>query len=81
MRQADAGFGTLPVMSNMTLFRAQHLVKRFGSTTVVDDLSFEIHVGECLGVIGPNGAGKTTTIRMCLGLAAAERWIGFHRFV
>ena len=59
-------------MSAMTLFRAQHLVKRFGTTTVVDDLSFEIHTGECLGVIGPNGAGKTTTIRMCLGLAAAD---------
>ena len=40
--------------------------------TVVDDLSFEIAPGECLGVIGPNGAGKTTTIRMCLGLTAPD---------
>jgi len=39
---------------------------------VVDDLSFEIAPGECLGVIGPNGAGKTTTIRMCLGLTAPD---------
>ena len=38
---------------------------------MVDDLSFEIAPGECLGVIGPNGAGKTTTIRMCLGPAPA----------
>ena len=48
--------------------RCSHLTKRFGNTTVVDDLSFELHAGECLGVIGPNGAGKTTTLRMCLGL-------------
>jgi lipooligosaccharide transport system ATP-binding protein len=49
-----------------------HLTKRFGNTTVVDDLSFELHAGECLGVIGPNGAGKTTTFRMCLGLSTAD---------
>jgi lipooligosaccharide transport system ATP-binding protein len=55
-----------------SLFACQHLVKRYGSATVVDDLSFEIAPGECLGVIGPNGAGKTTTIRMCLGLTAPD---------
>jgi lipooligosaccharide transport system ATP-binding protein len=49
-----------------------HLVKRYGETTVVDDLSFAIHPGECLGVIGPNGAGKTTTLRMCLGLSTPD---------
>ncbi|RYF34682.1 MAG: ATP-binding cassette domain-containing protein [Comamonadaceae bacterium] len=54
------------------LFQAHHLRKRYGETTVVDDLSFEIAAGECLGVIGPNGAGKTTTIRMCLGLTAPD---------
>jgi len=54
------------------LFHASHLHKRYGGTTVVDDLSFEIAPGECLGVIGPNGAGKTTTIRMCLGLTAPD---------
>ena len=54
------------------LFSAQHLSKRFGANTVVDDLSFEIAPGECLGVIGPNGAGKTTTVRMCLGLTAPD---------
>ncbi len=52
------------------LFEVRHLTKRFGEATVVDDLSFHIAPGECLGVIGPNGAGKTTTIRMCLGLTA-----------
>jgi len=54
------------------LVRVEHLSKRYGDSTVVDDLSFEIGPGECLGVIGPNGAGKTTTIRMCLGLCAPD---------
>ncbi len=55
-----------------SLIEARHLSKRYGDTTVVKDLSFEIAAGECLGVIGPNGAGKTTTIRMCLGLTAPD---------
>jgi len=54
------------------LFDARHLRKRYGDAVVVDDLSFAIAPGECLGVIGPNGAGKTTTIRMCLGLASPD---------
>jgi lipooligosaccharide transport system ATP-binding protein len=54
------------------LFETRHLTKRYGETTVVNDLSFAIGAGECLGVIGPNGAGKTTTIRMCLGLAVPD---------
>ena len=54
------------------LFEASHLSKRYGDATVVDDVSFAIAPGECLGVIGPNGAGKTTTIRMCLGHTAPD---------
>ncbi|MBL0422779.1 ATP-binding cassette domain-containing protein [Ramlibacter sp. AW1] len=54
------------------LFEAHRLTKRYGTTTVVRELSFQIQPGECLGVIGPNGAGKTTTIRMCLGLSAPD---------
>ena len=54
------------------LFSVQGLSKRYGGTTVVNELSFAIAPGECLGVIGPNGAGKTTTIRMCLGLTAPD---------
>ncbi len=54
---------------NSSLLSVDHLVKRYGQTTVVNDLSFHIQPGECLGVIGPNGAGKTTTLRMCLGLS------------
>jgi lipooligosaccharide transport system ATP-binding protein len=54
------------------LFECQHLVKRYGDAIVVDDLSFQLQAGECLGVIGPNGAGKTTTLRMCLGLTEPD---------
>jgi lipooligosaccharide transport system ATP-binding protein len=54
------------------LFEARKLSKRYGDSAVVQDLSFHIARGECLGVIGPNGAGKTTTIRMCLGLTAPD---------
>ena len=54
------------------LFQARHLSKRYGDAEVVQDLSFDIAPGECLGVIGPNGAGKTTTIRMCLGLTTPD---------
>jgi lipooligosaccharide transport system ATP-binding protein len=57
---------------NKALFSVKGLVKHYGSTTVVDDLTFDIAPGECLGVIGPNGAGKTTTIRMCLGLTVPD---------
>ncbi len=58
---------------NAPLLRCDNLVKRFGDQTVVNDLSFAIHPGECLGIIGPNGAGKTTTVRMCLGLTAPDQ--------
>ncbi len=57
---------------NTVLFSVEHLSKRYGDSTVVDDLSFQIAAGECLGVIGPNGAGKTTTIRMCLGQSTPD---------
>ena len=54
------------------IFECHRLTKRFGEHTAVQDLSFAIAPGECLGVIGPNGAGKTTTIRMCLGLTVPD---------
>lgn len=52
--------------------QCEHVTKRFGQSLVVDDLSFSLYPGECLGVIGPNGAGKTTTFRMCLGLSEPD---------
>src|SRR5262249_48503233 len=47
------------------------LVRRFGSFTAVDHVSFEVRRGEIFGLLGPNGAGKTTTFRMLCGLLAA----------
>ena len=54
------------------LLEVRTLTKCYGDTKVVDDVSFDISPGECLGVIGPNGAGKTTTIRICLGLTVPD---------
>lgn len=45
-----------------------HITKKFGTTTAVDDLSFEVKPGVVTGFLGPNGAGKSTTMRMILGL-------------
>ena len=47
-----------------SLFECKHLLKRYGDHTVVNDVSFDIAPGECLGVIGPNGAGKTTLFNL-----------------
>jgi lipooligosaccharide transport system ATP-binding protein len=55
-----------------SILSVQSLSKSYGGSKVVDDVSFAIAPGECLGVIGPNGAGKTTTIRMCLGLTVPD---------
>ena len=50
------------------MIQLEHLTKRFGSFTAVDDLNLSIAEGEIFGFLGPNGAGKTTTIRMMMGL-------------
>lgn len=46
----------------------EHLTKRFGAVTAVEDLTFSVPPGRVTGFLGPNGAGKTTTLRMLLGL-------------
>jgi ABC-2 type transport system ATP-binding protein len=46
----------------------EHLVKRYGTFTAVDDVSLDVEPGEIHGFLGPNGAGKTTTLRMIAGL-------------
>jgi ABC-2 type transport system ATP-binding protein len=50
------------------MIEARGLVKRYGGTAAVDDLSFTIRPGQVTGFLGPNGAGKTTTMRLILGL-------------
>jgi ABC-2 type transport system ATP-binding protein len=47
-----------------SVIRVQHLVKKFGDVTAVDDVSFDVRRAEIFAFLGPNGAGKTTTIRM-----------------
>jgi ABC-2 type transport system ATP-binding protein len=48
--------------------KVEHLTRRFGSFTAVDDIGFQVKKGEIFGFLGPNGAGKSTTIRMLCGL-------------
>jgi ABC-2 type transport system ATP-binding protein len=48
--------------------QVRDLVRKFGSFTAVDRISFDVHRGEIFGLLGPNGAGKTTTFRMLCGL-------------
>ena len=50
------------------ILEVRNLTKRFGESTAVDGIAFDIQPGEILGLLGPNGAGKTTTIQMLLGL-------------
>ncbi|MHC5065827.1 MAG: ATP-binding cassette domain-containing protein, partial [Planctomycetota bacterium] len=45
-----------------------HVTKKFGDFTAVDDLSLKIPKGSIYGFIGPNGAGKTTTLRMVMSI-------------
>jgi ABC-2 type transport system ATP-binding protein len=52
------------------MIRVQHLVKKFGDFTAVDNISFEVARGEIFAFLGPNGAGKTTTIKMLTTLLA-----------
>src|ERR1700730_3687667 len=47
---------------------AEHLVRRFGKVTAVQDVSFQVQKGEIFGFLGPNGSGKTTVIKMLIGL-------------
>ena len=56
----------------MDKLRTEHLVKKYGKRTVVDDVSIQLEQGEIVGLLGPNGAGKTTTFYMTTGLVAAN---------
>lgn len=56
----------------MDKLRTEHLVKKYGKRTVVDDVSIELEQGEIVGLLGPNGAGKTTTFYMTTGLIVAN---------
>jgi ABC-2 type transport system ATP-binding protein len=55
-----------------SMIQVQALTKRYGETTAVDGLSFEVKPGRVTGFLGPNGAGKSTTMRMILELDAPD---------
>lgn len=59
----------LPIHLSVPAAEVLHLTKRYGSTAVVDDVTFRVEAGTITGFLGPNGAGKTTTLRMLLGLS------------
>ena len=54
------------------MLKVEHLTKKYGKRTVVDDLSFTAEKGEILGLLGPNGAGKSTTMNMLTGYLAPD---------
>jgi lipopolysaccharide export system ATP-binding protein len=56
----------------MDRLRTEHLIKKYGKRTVVNDVSIELNQGEIVGLLGPNGAGKTTTFYMTTGLVTAN---------
>lgn len=56
-------------MSKKQIIEAKNLVKKYGTLTAVDGISFHINAGEFFGFLGPNGAGKTTTLKMIYGFS------------
>jgi len=65
----------------MALVEARELVKRFGSLTAVDGISFSVERGEVVGFLGPNGAGKSTAMKIISGFlepTSGEAWIDGH---
>jgi ABC-2 type transport system ATP-binding protein len=50
------------------MIRTRGLTKRYGATTAVDGLGFDVRPGAVTGFVGPNGSGKSTTMRIVMGL-------------
>lgn len=60
-------------MKNEPIISLNHVTKKIGRATIIDDLTFDVPQGEIFGFLGPNGAGKTTTIRMIVGLMSITK--------
>ena len=63
----DTDISSVPEVTSMVL-RTEHLYKKYGKRTVVNNVSIHVKQGEIVGLLGPNGAGKTTTFYMATGL-------------
>jgi polar amino acid transport system ATP-binding protein len=70
MNDPDAGAN--PPVDGSELIRLDHVTKRFGSTTVLDDLDFSVESGKHVTLIGPSGSGKTTILRMLMTLTEPD---------
>lgn len=67
--------------SNGNAIEVEHIVKKYGDFTAVDDVSFYVKEGEIFGLLGPNGAGKSTLIRMMttlIPITGGKAWIAGH---
>ena len=54
------------------ILTVEHLIKAYGETPVLDDISFAVKPGEVIVVVGPSGCGKTTTLRIIAGLETPD---------
>ncbi|MBK3579703.1 ectoine/hydroxyectoine ABC transporter ATP-binding protein EhuA [Streptomyces sp. MBT65] len=70
MNDPDAGAN--PPVDGSELIRLEHVTKRFGSNTVLDDLDFSVESGKHVTLIGPSGSGKTTILRMLMTLTEPD---------
>ena len=55
------------------MIQLQHISKRFGKLTVLDDISFSLEKGGIFAVLGPNGSGKTTILKIILGMVLPQK--------
>lgn len=66
--QQKPAYTVMPPASTEPHIVVDHLLKKFGDFTAVNETTFTVHKGEIFGLLGPNGAGKSTTFRMLCGL-------------
>ncbi|MEN7526693.1 MULTISPECIES: LPS export ABC transporter ATP-binding protein [unclassified Cupriavidus] len=69
---SPAASSAASVRTDSSTLVVRHLKKRYGTRTVVKDVSLDVKSGEVVGLLGPNGAGKTTSFYMIVGLVALD---------